>query len=90
MRRGGGWNRTLWGMRFNGHLDKSGFLIATTWDSEGRMFHPGEPSRALLFKTRTAARMWCKWKNDIWRSRSDLMNKWRVRAVRVRETVREL
>lgn len=66
-------------------------LIGNLWAAELRGEpYPGEPTRALLFCTREHARAWCadtlrKWRDG--RQRDDIVARWTVRPVRVRETV---
>jgi len=82
-----GWDRLMWGAQFSDNSNHE-FLIGETWDRErSRGILHSEPIRALLFITRREASEWCKSMNAEWRSRADCMNKWRVRPVRVRETV---
>ena len=50
--------------------------------------YPGEPPRALVFCTRAQARAWCVETMATWATSADpSVRKWRVRPVRVRETV---
>lgn len=86
------WNRLLWGVVFSsGPADREPMLIGGLWAADlGGEPYAGEPTRALLFTTRGAARQWCaktmaKWREG--RQRDDCVSRWRVRAVRVRETV---
>jgi hypothetical protein len=86
------WDRLLWGVEFTGTRDDDEpMLIGRIWAPEwaSSTFYPGEPTRALLFTTRAQARQWCvmtmaEWRND---RRDDCVSRWRVRPVRVRETV---
>jgi hypothetical protein len=85
------WNRLLWGVHFFSSLDKAPVLIGVLWamDMLGTPY-PGEPTRALLFNTRKHARDWCadtmrKWQSG--QQPGDILMRWRVRPVRVRETV---
>lgn len=87
------WDRKLWGVSFSGTLGES-ILIDETWDQyrAGEVGIPGEPIRALLFITRTAARDWCKAKMQRYKERNDRCEetgctKWRFKPVRVRELV---
>ncbi len=86
------WDRHLWGvMCRTGMPGAEPMLLGSHWYGSPRVTivsYPGEPTRALLFFTRHAARAWCAGQNLQWRERSDGMNRWRVRAVRVTETVR--
>jgi hypothetical protein len=87
------WDRLLWGVEFTGSRDDDepmmlGRIWAHDWASTP---YPGEPTRALLFTSRDAARKWCAKTMAEWRegrSRDDVVARWRVRPVRVRETVR--
>lgn len=81
------WNRLLWGVEFIG-ADGDRMLISEGWsDTSNATRHDGEPTRALLFCTRQQARNWCDEKNSRWRKQNGIVSKWRVRLVRVRETV---
>jgi hypothetical protein len=66
-------------------------LIGGLWHDEARMFgagYAGEPTRALLFCNRREARHWCAETNRRWQATNDpIQQSWRVRPVRVRETV---
>lgn len=86
-----GWNRRLWGVIHTSPVSAP-ILIGATWDGKRRTRayeFSDEPSRALLFSTRKQALTWCKAQNKTWRAypKGDTANKWRVRPVRVRETV---
>ena len=81
------WNRLLWGVEFIGR-NGDRILIGENWsDTRNATRHDGEPTRALLFCARAQARKWCADKNSKWRSHDSIVSKWRVRPVRVRETV---
>jgi hypothetical protein len=88
------WDRMLWGVEFTGSgPDDAPMLIGRLWATEWASStpYPGEPTRALLFTTRKMARQWCaetmaKWRDG--RHRDDCVTRWRVRPVRVRETVK--
>ena len=87
------WNRVLWGVLFTtGHKHHEPVLIGALWARDlGGVPYQGEPTRTLLFTSRAAARAWCASKLEIWRagrSKGDFVLRWRVRPVRVRETVR--
>ena len=80
------WNRHLWGIWFTSKETESGFLIGTAWANwceDPRPRSPNEPSRALLFKTRTEARTWARTANMHW----SYLKFWTVKAVKVREIV---
>ena len=82
------WDRALWGVEFTSY-DES-MLIGRVWAQElaSSATYPGEPTRALLFTTREFARRWCAEKMRGWRDNGDsTVRRWRVRPVRVRETV---
>lgn len=70
------------------------YILGSHWDDhywqDAPTVHRGviEISRALLFPTRVLARAWCDTRMAKWAGRQDCMAKWRVRPVRVRETVR--
>jgi hypothetical protein len=83
------WTRLLWGIEFTG-TDGKPILIGAMWDEQVRTKskpYPGEPNRALLFTTRRGARDWCVGRNAEWKFGAST-RKWRVRPVRVVETVR--
>lgn len=86
------WDRLLWGVQFTGTLDDDApMLIGGLWATDlGGKPYQGEPTRALLFCTRQQARDWCaetlrKWRDG--RQPDDIVSRWMVRPVRVRETV---
>jgi hypothetical protein len=85
------WNRLLWGVKFTGSLrDDEPMLLGNLWMAgEPVIPYVGEPTRALLFCTREQARAWCARKMREWQSGDEITRRWRVRAVRVRETVME-
>lgn len=83
------WDRRLWGVEFSGsRTDDAPMLIGRLWalDLGGNPYH-GEPTRALLFCTRQHARTWCAETMLKWRDGGDIVRRWLVRPVRVRETV---
>ena len=86
------WNRKLWGVLFTSGLDEPPRLIGQLWNSSEANYsgHADEPTRPLLFNTRVHARAWCQRMNARWRARGkdDCVSLWRVRPVRVRETVK--
>jgi hypothetical protein len=89
------WHRLLWGVEFTGsRTDDDPVLIGRLWADEWAIStpYPGEPTRALLFTTRELARQWCAETMAKWRDRrhDDCVSRWRVRAVRVRETVQQV
>jgi len=84
------WDRKLWGVQLVGVMRERPILIGQIWhDLHHRGLHKDEPTRALLFVSRSAARAWCKAKMDSYKDRPEyeLTRKWRFRAVRVREKV---
>lgn len=83
------WNRLLWGVEFTGSRDEPPKLIGDLWSPNRGVPHAGEPTRALLFCTRAQARVWCVERSLRWggRERNDIVSRWRLRPVRVRETV---
>lgn len=86
------WHRLLWGVQFTRSRDDDApMLIGGLWHDEARKFngfYEGEPTRALLFCTRREARHWCTDTNRKWQATKDpIQQRWRVRPVRVRETV---
>lgn len=87
------WDRLLWGVEFT--VWRAGVaptLIGNIWAiDQGGAEYPGEPTRALLFCSRKHARRWCADTMQGWREKSapgGVLRKWRVRPVRVRETVK--
>ena len=89
-----GWNRALWGVRFTGaDKTKSPMLIGSSWATDlGGTQYLGEPTRALLFRTRAQARAWCRQTLSDWRNGrhcDDSVRYWRVMPVRVREIVQQ-
>lgn len=80
------WNRSLWAVRFSSPGNKD-FLVGETWHAVRAPAYPGEPYRALLFRTRREARAWCEAKVKEWRTRPQTFPGWNARPVRVRETL---
>ena len=80
------WNRLQWGVEFRSGKEKP-HLIGSLWAWHDAVTHPDEPTRALLFCTRRYARQWCKETNAKWQQNPSIAH-WRVKPVRVRETVR--
>ena len=81
------WNRRLWGIELTtARTNDKPTLLGCGW-SEGAHATPyfGEPSRALLFTTRAAAREWCRSKMISYADRADCCADWRFRPVRVVE-----
>ena len=89
------WDRKLWGIHFIGSFKEKPRLIGAVWDEQVRAtpnYYFGEPTRALLFMTRSQARAWCdaahaKFLNY---DKDHICRKWRFRPVRVRERVTEV
>ena len=79
------WRRDLWGILAGGKNSEP-FLLTSIWDDVlvERNFYDGEPPRALLFTTRADARKWMAGRTIIDPAE---VKKWRLRPVRVRETV---
>ena len=83
------WDRTLWGIEFTSGTDSKKMLIGTAWHERKQEPYAGEPTRALLFTTREAAREWCRPKQKQYAGLTGI-NDWRFRPVRVRETVNKV
>jgi len=64
-----------------------GLLISDLWANYRPVVRAEEPTRALLFTNRKAAREWCK-KQLANNANSDNWKDWKFKAVRVRETVK--
>jgi hypothetical protein len=84
------WDRLLWGIRFVGADGKS-MLLGSLWLDREQQGAPywGEPTRALLFRSREMARKFCSAQHNRYKGREDCCARWRFHPVRVRETVRE-
>lgn len=86
-----GWNRKLWAVKFTSknYPNEKPIMIGQFWHNNAfTEQYPGEPPRALLFKTRSQARNWCAEKNAEWENGSNITKKWHVSPVRVTETVK--
>lgn len=84
------WDRKLWGVWFSAPRTKGeGLLISDLWANYRPVVRAEEPTRALLFINRKAAREWCK-KELAKYANSDTKDwkDWKFKAVRVRETVK--
>ena len=84
------WDYLRWGVLFSSRLAREPYLIGCLWAGK-KSSYAGEPARALLFSSRKEAREWCREKMREWKTgRADIDRRlgWRVRPVRVRETVR--
>ena len=79
-----GWNRLLWGVV----TDEKSYLLGSAWHQVEKAGHPGEPTRALLFVTRRAAREWCRQQMEKTQANPATAH-WRFVPVRVRERVEE-
>ena len=81
------WQRLLWGVVFSGDTRDRPMLLGTGWNGPDPAAYPGEPTRALLFMSRSAARAWCATKQASYAGRTDCCATWRFRPMRVRETI---
>lgn len=84
------WKKNLWAVMFKGSLkDDKPMMLGSNWHhvARERAFYYGEPTRALLFQSRGAARSWCRAQMTKYRGREDCCGKWRFYPVRVVETV---
>jgi len=79
------WDRLHWAVEMRSKSCKpDGMLIGVAWHKITPPTYEGEPSRPLLFRTRSHARKWCAAKTiECARHSPD----WRFRPVRVRETI---
>jgi len=78
----------LWGLDLRNGRGVSMGLISRQWHEEPSTPHMGEPRRKLLFTTRRIARAIAVEINADMRNKTGYaLAKWRVRVVRVRETV---
>ena len=81
-------SRLLWAVMFwDGSPDGRPHLCFGGWHPEMHERYQMEPSRLVAFRTRKAARTFADANTARWKQRSDFVNKWRMRVVRVRETV---
>ena len=83
------WERMLWGVVFTSGLGDK-VIIGEAWHAERfkRSAYPSEPTRALLFMSRSAARDWCRDQNERYRGREGCLAQWRFTPVKVRESVK--
>ena len=85
------WRRKLWGVV---HVTPGcgPLLIGSLWlpPAQRGVPYADEPTRPLLFVRRAAARAYVRAENAKYRARSDMLRRWRMRVVRVVETVREV
>lgn len=82
------WRKELWGIKFSvASNDTRPMLIGFAWHdmNRSRLYYLAEPTRALLFQTRKAARTWCNLKNQQNKGRTDCCWKWRFTPIRVIE-----
>jgi hypothetical protein len=85
------WDRLLWAVKMYPPVGvESPYLLGEVGDATRPAQAAHVPMRILLFTARRDAREWCRAHNATWRARSDSLRKWRVRPVRVRETVTEV
>ena len=79
------WDRLHWAVEMRSKSCKpDGMLIGVAWHKITLPTYEGEPSRPLLFRTRSHARKWCAAKTiECARHSPD----WRFRPVRVREMI---
>ena len=81
------WTRNFWGIEHT-TKERTRVLLGRLWHNMTPHNYDGEPTRALLFTTRKAAREWCIQERAKFVNHSDTYAYWRFRPVRVRETVR--
>lgn len=77
------WSRTLWAIELKSPLSKPG-LISQAWKNNDRVVpkYYREPTRALLFETREAARSYCREANLKYQ-----VHNWHFKPVKVIERV---
>lgn len=82
------WDRKLWGVVLSDSTDGS-LLLGEVWHGIETATRPGEPTRALLFTSRKAARAWCRAKAERYSRRNDCCADWvfTFTPVRVRELI---
>lgn len=79
--------RVFWGVSFtNAKGERIEPLFGSWHDSMLTPRYDGEPSRAVLFRTRAQAREWCRAERARYEGRQDCCVKWRFTPVRVTET----
>jgi len=81
------WSRTFWGVKFTSSLDENPILLGSIWRIEKTIPYPDEPTRPMLFRTRAAARKWCKEQMEKNSKRTDCLAGWKFMPVKVREQV---
>ena len=80
------WDRVLWGVELRVRdKDDPPMILGSRWHFNGRLGHDGEPTRALLFCTRTQARDWCRKRNE-----ADAYLNWKYTPIKVRERVEKI
>lgn len=80
-----GWDRLLWGVEMRcASCRPDPIIIGEAWAQAYPRIN--EPTRALLFTTRITARRWCRMKLTEYAKNHSLAD-WKLRPVRVRETV---
>lgn len=85
-------SRIFWAIRFDGSSGDP-MVIGTAWHKEANernKGYVGEPSRALLFKTRMQARKYCAARRKEYATIGGVCAKWRFTPIRVRESVTTL
>jgi len=81
------WHEKLWGIEFRSSADGEKMLLGSIWHGTKIISYDGEPTRALVFCTRKAARAWCRNKMNAYKGQEGVCRKWRFRPIRVIETV---
>ena len=82
------WDRLKWGVKYVGQPMDTDLLIGSTWDEAcrlGSIRYEGEPTRPILFDTRSQCRAWVKDRN----ARHWVQDENPYRVIRVREIVQE-
>ena len=82
------WDTKYWGIESSSPLTKK-HLLGAGWCRERSAinYHPAEPMRALLFRTRKAAREWAADERARFAGHPGCCADWRFRVVRVLERV---
>ena len=82
------WNRLCWGVVFSSPQGRR--LLGSLWRQEKCIPYPDEPTRAMLFVSRAAARRWCQAEHAKYVAypNGGVYRRWRFCPVRVRETVK--
>ncbi len=87
------WRRKLWGVEFRGSIkDDKPMLLGSLWHQLecNRDHYYGEPTRALVFSTREAARAWCRDQMRRYHGSNNVCAAWKFRPVRVLEKVQTI